>query len=57
MVMGMCNAFVKHSPNVYSEHFVGITLWGMVYSRGEAKALQNKLRLDAHPVLRMCVDF
>lgn len=43
--MGLCNGFLKHNPNVYSEHFVGLTLWGAVYTRGEYSSLIGKIRL------------
>jgi hypothetical protein len=34
MLMGLCNGFVKHNANIYSEHFVGLTFWGYIYARG-----------------------
>jgi len=53
----MCNAFLKHNSNVYSEHFVGLTFWGAIYTRGEYSAVTGKLRLEDKPIIRMCVDF
>ena len=57
MVVGLCNAFLKHNANIYSEHFVGLTFWGGIYVRGEYTTLTGKLRLEEKPVIRMSVDF
>jgi hypothetical protein len=45
VVMGLCNGFLKHQPNIYSEHFVGLTFWGGIYARGNYSDLTGKLRL------------
>ena len=55
--MGLCNGYIKHDANIYSEHFVGLTLWGYIYARGDNINLNRKLRLSDKPVIRMCVDF
>lgn len=57
IVIGLCNAFLKHDTNIYSEHFAGLTLWGSLYVRGEYSYLTGKLRLEDKPVIRMSVDF
>lgn len=56
-VVGLCNGFLKHNPNIYSEHFVGITFWGGIYTRGDYSEVTGKLRLEDKPVIRMSVDF
>lgn len=43
--MGICNGFVKHTSNIYSEHFVGLAFWGYIYSRGESLPVSSKLRI------------
>jgi len=55
--MGLCNGFIKHAANMYSEHFVGLTFWGTIYCRGDQLNTSRKLRLNDKPVIRMCVDF
>ena len=56
MLIGVCNAFVKNNPIIYSEHFVGLTLWGYIYARGDTFNLTGQLRLKDKPVIRMSVD-
>ena len=57
MLMGLCNGFIKHNANMYSEHFAGLTFWGYSYCRGDQTICTRKLRLSDKPVIRMCVDF
>ena len=45
LIVGLCGAYAKHSANIYSEHFVGLTFWGGIYVRGNYTALTAKLRI------------
>lgn len=55
--LGICNAYIKGSANIYSEHFVGLTFWGSIYVRGDHSVVTGKLRYEEKPVMRMTLDF
>ena len=55
--VGISNAFVKHNINIYSEHFIGLTFWGSIYSRGDCIPVTYKLKYEEKPLVRMSLDF
>jgi hypothetical protein len=55
--VGLTNAFLRHGANIYSEHFVGLTFWGTIYSRGDCLPLVGKVRYEERPTVRITVDF
>ena len=56
-MIGVCTANIKHDCSVYSNEFIGLTLWGTIYNRAEQVPIQSELRLKNGSIITMTIDF
>jgi hypothetical protein len=57
VMVGLCTANIKYNSSVYSNQFIGLTFWGVIYNKSEQVPIQCELRLHPASIISMTVDF